>query len=178
MLARLAIAGTSMSGVDVLTPRSLHIALYLTKMAYTAVEKDIGVSAVDAACYSIAWCHRLAGLYVCPTNHPLVKFTLEGARRMLARPLHLKEPLPLELIERINDAYSRTECLTVRRFLFILLVGYAGFFRIDEIQGLKVMDVSIYTEHMSVFIPKRKIDQFREGHTSLIARCNKATCPV
>jgi len=31
---------------------------------------------------------------------------------------------------------------------------------------------------MSVFIPKRKNNQYREGHTSLLARSHKATCPV
>ena len=31
---------------------------------------------------------------------------------------------------------------------------------------------------MSVFIPKRKTDQYREGHTSLTARSHKSTCPV
>lgn len=131
------------------------------------------MAALDAVFYSIAWWHRLAGLQVCPTNHPLVKGTLEGARHMLARPMCSKEPLSLELIERTTDAYRRIESLAVRSFLFILLVGYAGFFRIDEIQGLRVMDVSIYTEHISVFIAKRKNNQFREGYKS-----NKATCPV
>jgi len=31
---------------------------------------------------------------------------------------------------------------------------------------------------MSVFIPKRKTDQYREGNASLIARSHKSTCPV
>ena len=31
---------------------------------------------------------------------------------------------------------------------------------------------------MSIFINKRKNGQFREGHTSFIAKFNKATCPV
>ena len=48
----------------------------------------------------------------------------------------------------------------------------------DEIRNLSVKDVSICNEYMSVFIPKRKNDQYREGHTSLLARSHKATCPV
>ena len=31
---------------------------------------------------------------------------------------------------------------------------------------------------MSIFMPKRKNDQYREGHTSLIYRSKKVTCPV
>ena len=48
----------------------------------------------------------------------------------------------------------------------------------DEIRNLSVNDVSICSEYMSVFIPKRKNDQYGEGHTSLLARSHKATCPV
>ena len=58
------------------------------------------------------------------------------------------------------------------------LVGFAGFFRMDKIRNLSVKDVSICSEYMSVLIPKRKNDQYREGHTSLLARSHKATCPV
>lgn len=86
---------------------------------------------------------------------------------MIVRTVNPGEPLSFKLIERINDAYSRTESLTVHRPLFILLVGYAGIFRFDEIQGLRVMDLSIYIERMSVFNTKRKNDQFREGHKQL-----------
>ena len=48
----------------------------------------------------------------------------------------------------------------------------------DEIRHMSVRDVSICSEYMSVFIPKRKNNQYREGHTSLIARSHKSTCPV
>ena len=47
-----------------------------------------------------------------------------------------------------------------------------------EIRTLSVKDVSVRSECMSVFILKRKNDQYREGHTSLLARSHKATCPV
>ena len=40
------------------------------------------------------------------------------------------------------------------------------------------MDVSIHTDHMSLLFDKRKNDQFREDHTSLIIRSDKVTCPV
>ena len=46
------------------------------------------------------------------------------------------------------------------------------------IRNLSVNDVSVCSEYMSVFIPKRKNDHYREGHTSLLARSHKVTCPV
>ena len=50
------------------------------------------------------------------------------------------------------------------------MVGFVGFYRMGEIRTLSVKDVSICSEYMSVFIPKRKNDQYREGHTSHLAR--------
>jgi len=45
--------------------------------------------------------------------------------------------------------------------------------------NVRVKDVSIDDIGMTVFIfQRKKNDQFREGHTSVIARCNKISCPV
>ena len=126
----------------------------------------------------LKWGHSLAGIVECPTGHPLVKSSLEGARRKLARPVQPKEPLSVDTVLRITEYYISSSSLAVIRFLFVLLVGFAGFFRVDEIRNLTVRDASIFNEYMSVFIPKRKNDQYREGHTSFLARSHKVTCPV
>ena len=93
------------------------------------------------------------------TSHSLIKSSLE--------------PLPVDTVCRIADHYISSSSLAVIRFLFILLVGFAGFFRVDEIRNLSVKDVSIWGEYISVFIPKRYNDQYRERHTSLLARSLK-----
>ena len=62
--------------------------------------------------------------------------------------------------------------------MFVFLVGYAGLFRISELLSVKVKDITIVHDSMSIFVSKRKNDQFREGHTSIIARSGKVSCPV
>ena len=132
----------------------------------------------------VAWIPRLTsglklpGIVECPTSHPLVKSSLEGATRKLARPVQPKEPLSVNTVCRIADHHISSSSLAVIRFLFIVLVGFAGFYRMGEIRSLSIKDVSICSEYTSVFIPKRENDQYREGHTSLLARSHKATCPV
>ena len=42
----------------------------------------------------------------------------------------------------------------------------------DEIRNLSVKDASICGEHMSIFIPKHKNDQYT------LARSHKSSCPV
>lgn len=59
-----------------------------------------------------------------------------------------------------------------------MLVGYAGFFRFDELAQLHESDVSIYKEHMEIFIESSKTDQFRDGSKVVIARTGTKLCPV
>ena len=165
-------------GVSVIPAKPLHIALFISELTAVSISNNTGISPIQSVVYSIKWGHSLAGIVECPTGHPLVKSSLEGARRKLARPVQPKEPLSVDTVLRIAEYYISSSSLAVIRFLFVLLVGFAGFFRMDEIRNLTVKDVSIFNEYMSVFIPKRKNDQYREGHTSFLARSHKATCPV
>ena len=64
------------------------------------------------------------------------------------------------------------------RFLFILLVGYADVFRITKILSLRVKDIIILDDFMKISLIKRKNDQYRNGHISVLAMSRKPTCPV
>ena len=100
----------------------------------------------------------MAGLVACPSDHPLLKSSVEGARKILARPIQPKEPLPFSIVQKIAEHYSSKDSLASIRFLFVLLVGYAGFSGIDELQNMMLKDVVISSDRMSVFTPKRKND--------------------
>ena len=73
---------------------------------------------------------------------------------------------------------SASASLADIRFLFILLVGYAGVFRISEVLSIRVRDVSIFDDFMKVHLIMRKNDQYRNGDVSVIARSRKPTCLV
>ena len=156
----------------------MHIALFISELAKRSSENNIGVSSIESAVYAIKWGHAMAGFEACPVSHPLVKFALEGAKRRLARPVQPKEPLSVSTVQAIATHFASSASLSDLRFLFILLVGFAGFFRIDEIRNIALRDVSIHSDHMSVYLPQRKNDQYREGHTAFLARTGKVTCPV
>ena len=88
---------------------------------------------IESASYSIRWGHRLAGMDS-PAIDPLVKGVVEGARRKLARPVQPKQPLKHDSIAEITlSLNSASASLADIRFLFILVVGYAGVFRIREV---------------------------------------------
>ena len=114
-----------------------------------------------------------------PTEHPTVIAAAEGARRKLSKPVQPKQSLDLETVVKVAQYYNTAlASLAVIRFLFLLLVAYAGLFRISELLSVKIKDISISGDGMSIFVFQRKNDQFREGHTSIIARSSKVSCPV
>ncbi|CAH3175612.1 unnamed protein product, partial [Porites evermanni] len=155
-------------GVPVIPAKPLHIALFISELAKRSSENNIGVSSIESALYAIKWGHAMAGIEACPVSHPLVKFALEGA----------KKGLPDLTVQAIATHFASSASLSDLRFLFILLVGFADIFRIDEIRNIALRDVSIHSDHMSVYVPQRKNDQYREGHTAFLAGAGKVTCPV
>ena len=156
----------------------LHIVSFITELTNNCLASNMGVSSVESVVYGIKWAHAMAGLVSCPVSHPLVKSALEGAKRKLARPVRPKEPLSVDTVKAITNFYSSDVSLAVLRFLFILLVGFYGFFRIDEINSFRLHDIVVNTDHMTINVAKRRNDQYREGHTSYLARSGKSTGPV
>ena len=167
----------SRANIVTIPANPLHVALFLTELYLDCVRKGCGPSIIESTVYAIRWAHCAAGLPP-PTDHQIVKFCLEGAKRKLGRPLNPKEPISLDLVKRLCEHYIKSSTLASLRFLVILLLGYAGFLRVDELKSHRCKDISIQDDYMSVNIPKRKNDQYREGHTILIAKSGKATCPV
>ena len=102
----------------------------------------MGVSSVEAVVYGIRWAHSMAGLVSCPVSHPLVKSALEGAKRKLAPPVRPEEPLSVGIAQAIVNFYNLDVSVAVPHFLFILLVGFYGFFRI-EIYSFRLRDIIV-----------------------------------
>ena len=77
-----------------------HLVLYLQHLAEATGSK----AAVEEGVYSMTWAHNLASV-PSPTENPLVITTLEGLRRMLAKPVSKKEPITAEILKAmVTDA--------------------------------------------------------------------------
>ena len=61
----------------------------------------------------------------------------------LGRPFNSKDPISLELVGKICVNYASSSSLRHPRFLVFLLLGYAGFLRVDELHSLRVGDISL-----------------------------------
>ena len=121
----------------------LHVALYILELTNTALQNGHGSAVIDKAVYSIRWGHKLATL-ASPVDHPIVTSAAEEARRRLARPVQPKEPISEHMLLEIAERYNTPSApLLALRFLFILLIGYFGLFRMNEILRIRPCDIQI-----------------------------------
>ena len=106
-------------GVQIIPAKPLYVALFISELTEISVSYNTGISSIESVLYGIKWCHNLGGIVESPTTgHPLVKSSLEGARRKLARPVQPKEPLSIDTVSRITGHYISSSSLAVIRFLF------------------------------------------------------------
>ena len=73
---------------------------------------------------------------------------------------------------------SKDASLAEVQALTFCLLGYGGFLRFDELAKLHICDISIYQDHMELFIESSKMDHLRQGATVVIASSGICLCPV
>ena len=151
-----------------------YVAIYLNHLLF--VNKTKG--AITSAFYGVRWGHRVVGLES-PTDNPLTKLAYEGALRLCGGEKIKKDPIPVETIKSVVEKYSYEKLdLMSLRFGVVCLIGFAGFLRIDELLNTKLKNVTIFADHMKIYLPKSKTDQHREGEKVVIARTGTRFCPV
>ena len=142
------------------------------------IQKAKSSSPVEEAVNALSWVHKVATVED-PTTHLLVGQVLAGAKRLLAKHIVKKEPITPEILGKLVDSITfPSASLSDIRTITICLVGYAGFFRYNELAKLKESDIHIHKDHMEVFVESSKTDHYRDGAWVVIARTNSKLCPV
>ena len=78
------------------------MALYLQHIAETSSSR----AATEEAVYVLAWAHDLTGI-ASSTIRILVQKTLQGLRRLLAKPVQKKELIIIEMLKAIVDDITK-----------------------------------------------------------------------
>ena len=154
--------------------KPIHVGLYLSYL----IQKANTSSPVEEVVNALSWAHNLACVED-PTGHPLVKQVLEGAKRILAHKTDKKEPITPEILKALVDKYATTHAtLSDIRTLTICLLGFAGFFRYNELAKIKECDLRFFKENLEIFVESSKTDQYRDGAVVVIAWTGTEYCPV
>ena len=150
-----------------------HVALYLQHLKETKYSK----SAVEEAVNALGWVHTMVGK-PSPASSPFVQTVVEGMKRELAMPVHKKLPFTVEMLNAIVVNTKQHCSLANLRLASACLLAFAGFLRFDELANIKVTDLTLGPQHLTIQIPQSKTDQLRQGCEVVISRTGSATCPV
>jgi site-specific recombinase XerD len=153
-------------------------ALPATVAAYLAASADAGFSpaTLDLALAAIAKAHHLAK-HPNPRKSAEVAETRAGIRRRLSVAPTQKQALPVDALRAMMGA-SRTGVIGWRDRA-LLLIGFAGGFRREELVSLQWEDVTFTTHGVELLSRRGKTDQEGVGRRIGIPFGSvPATCPV
>jgi len=152
------------------------VSLYLTHLSI----KDVKMSTLKRRLVSIGVIHKLKGHYL-DTKHPSIIENIMGIKRRKGSIQKGKKPLlinNLKLIIKVIDEQRKEEIKKIRDRT-ILLVGFSGGFRRNEIVSLNYDDLDFVEEGLKISLRKSKTDQFGEGSVKGLPYFdNPIYCPV
>ena len=133
---------------------------------------NLYTSVLDSAYYGIKWEHDL-NLFTSIFSEQFIKSV-----RILSKPVQKKEPITSDILKTILWKQYPINNLQKLRICCLLLLGYAGFLRFNELAQIRASNLKFSNSHLEILIESSKTDIYRQGHTVVIARTNNDTCPV
>jgi len=152
------------------------VSLYLTYLS----TKEVKMSTLKRRLVSIGVIHKLKGHYL-DTKHPSIIENIMGIKRRKGSIQKGKKPLlinNLKIIINVIDKEKNEEIKKLRD-RSIILIGFAGGFRRNEIVSLDYEDLDFVQEGLKISLKRSKTDQFGEGSVKGLPYFdNSEYCPV
>ena len=152
------------------------VSLYLTYLS----TKDNKMSTLKRRLVSIGVIHKLKGYYM-DTKHPSIKENIMGIKRRKGSIQKGKKPILINDLKLIVDVIDqqKNEDIKKLRDRSIILIGFSGGFRRNEIVALDFEDLDFVSEGLKIDIKRSKTDQFGEGSKKALPYFdNSQYCPV
>jgi len=164
------------NGFNSLPSEPKVVSLYLTYLS----TKEAKISTLKRRLVSIGVIHKLKGHYL-DTKHPSIIENIMGIKRRKGSIQKGKKPLlisNLKLIIDVIDEQNKEEIKKLRDRTLIL-IGFSGGFRRNEIVGLDYDDLDFVPEGLKISIRRSKTDQFGEGMIKALPYFDSSQyCPV
>ena len=166
----------SKNGFKSLPSNSKIVSLYLTHLS----SKDIKMSTLKRRLVSIGLIHKLKGFYL-DTKHPAIIENFMGIKRRKGNIQRGKKPILINSLKEIINVIDKQnkEPVKILRDRTIILIGFCGGFRRNEIVSLDYEDIDFVEEGLKIIIRRSKTDQFGEGSIKALPYFeNSQYCPV
>ena len=152
------------------------VSLYLTHLS----TKDIKMSTLKRRLVSIGVIHKLKGHYL-DTKHPSIIENVLGIKRRKGSIQKGKKPLLINNLKEIINVIDQNKNDEIKKIRdrSIILIGFSGGFRRNEIVSLDYDDLDFVKEGLKINLKRSKTDQFGEGSVKgLPYFTNTKYCPV
>ena len=152
------------------------VSLYLTHLS----TKDAKMSTLKRRLVSIGVIHKLKGHYL-DTKHPAIIENILGIKRRKGSVQKSKKPILINSLKKIINVIDQQdkEEINKLRDRSIILIGFSGGFRRNEIVSLDYDDLDFVTEGLKINLRRSKTDQFGEGFTKALPYFDTSQyCPV
>jgi len=152
------------------------VSLYLTFLS----TKELKISTLKRRLVSIGVIHKLKGHYL-DTKHPAIIENIMGIKRRKGSIQKSKKPLlisNLKLIIDVIDQQNKKEIKKIRD-RSLILIGFSGGFRRNEIVSLDYDDLDFLPEGLKINLRRSKTDQLGEGFIKALPYFDSSQyCPV
>jgi site-specific recombinase XerD len=152
------------------------VSLYLTYLS----TKEVKMSTLKRRLVSIGVIHKLKGYYL-DTKHPSIIENLLGIKRRKGSVQKGKKPLLINNLKKIINVIDEEKNEEIKKFRdrSIILVGFSGGFRRNEIVSLDYDDLDFVKEGLKINLKRSKTDQYGEGSVKGLPYFdNTEYCPV
>jgi len=152
------------------------VSLYLTYLS----TKDAKMSTLKRRLVSIGVIHRLKGHYL-DTKHPSIIENIMGIKRRKGSIQKGKKPILISHLKQLIDVIDQQDNEDIKKLRdrSIILIGFSGGFRRNEIVSLDYSDLDFVEEGLKIQIRRSKTDQFGEGLVKALPYFdNSKYCPV
>ena len=152
------------------------VSLYLTHLS----TKNNKISTLKRRLVSIGVIHKLKGYYL-DTKHPIIIENIMGIKRRKGIKQKGKKPLLINDLKKVINVIDEFNNDDLKKFRdrSIILIGFSGGFRRNEIVSLDYDDLDFVNEGLKINLKKSKTDQYGEGSLKALPYFdNTQYCPV
>ena len=152
------------------------VSLYLTQLS----TKEIKISTLKRRLVSIGVIHKLKGHYL-DTKHPSIVENIMGIKRRKGSAQRGKKPILINNLKTIINVIDNKNIEKIKKLRdrSIILIGFSGGFRRNEIVSLDFDDLEFVSEGLKIRLRRSKTDQFGEGFVKGLPYFdNSEYCPV
>ena len=152
------------------------VSLYLTHLS----TKEVRLSTIKRRLVSIGVIHKMKGHYL-DTKHPVIVENLMGIKRRKGTVQKGKKPILINELKKILKVIDEQNIQDIKKLRdkSIILIGFSGGFRRNEIVSLDYEDLDFVHEGLKITVKRSKTDQFGEGAIKALPYFEDSVyCPV